>query len=486
MTDIDISTKIDGIRNEDGTDNTLQKEENPTSVDSIVDVMTDDGGRTAKIRMHSPLNGGKDITRQAVDFALAEKGVVFGVNDGILNLVVNGRSYDKWHIIAKCKEPVNGTDGSIEYLFEKNTKGVPTEDSKGFVDYKNIGTVRNINKGTVIAKIIKETKGEDGTTVFNEPIKARDGVAPAVTFAENIKLDESGLNIIAAESGNLVWKGSRFAVETVVKIEGDIDTSTGNIEFVGDIIVRGDVKEGFIVSSGKNITINGGVFSSAITAAGKLFIGKGSIGSTLVSGGEAEIDFGENSNITCSGSLTAKSLYFCDVYCKGEIFINKGAGTVIGGKTVSTKNLTALSIGSRSYTKTIVIIGENAILLQEKTKLLERCTELDAEEVKCTKIVEFLTAKKCELGSLPKEKADYLTLAAKSVLVYRNERKQNKARIDEIDDYLLKKQDLAVICKKELYPGTSITINDAVLPITTTYQFCRVGLGDDGVEISSL
>lgn len=461
-------------------------EEAPAPIDSIVDVEIDDGGHTAKIRMHSPLNGGLDITREKVDDALRMNGVVFGINDPILNMVVKGKSYDKWHVVARCQNPENGRDGSVTYLFEKTSQGLPAEDSKGFVDYKNIGTVRNITKGTAIATIVKETKGIPGISVTNEPIKALDGNPPHVTYAENIELSDDGLSMIATADGNLVWKSGRFSVETVVKIDGDIDISTGNIDFVGDITIRGDVKEGFIVSSGKNIVVQGGVFSSNLTAGGKITIHKGAIGSTLVSGRETELDFAENSNITCSGTLTAKSLFFCDVYCKGEIFVNKGAGTLIGGKTVCTKNLTALSIGSKSYTKTFIVIGENAILLQEKTTLLTKCQDLCKEEEKCVKIVEFLTAKKCELGGLPKEKMDYLTLAAKSILMYRNEKEQNNKRIAEIDDYLLKKQNLSVTCQKELYPGTHITINDAVLPITTLYQYCRVGLGEDGVEIKNL
>lgn len=461
-------------------------EEVPMPIDSIVDVEVDDGGRIAKIRMRSPLNGGVDVTKEAVMQALRDKNVVFGVNDAFINMVVNSKAYDRWHVIAKSKDPQNGEDGRIEYFFEKSTQGTLTEDSKGFVDFKDIGTVRNISSGTVIANIVHETKGEEGTTVFNTQIKALDGVPPKVTFSENIAVSDDGLTIVATADGNLVWKDGRFSVETVVKIDGDIDMSTGNIEFVGDVVVLGDVKEGFVVTSGKDILVKGGIFSSSITAAGKITVRKGAIGSTLVSGGETEIEFGENSNITCTGQLNAKSLYCCEVYCKGEVFVNKGAGSIIGGKIISTKNLTANSIGSKSYSKTKIVIGENAILLQEKTNLENRCEELREEEEKCTKIVEFLTLKKQELGQLPQDKLDVMTLAAKNILMSRNETTQINVRINEIDDYLQQKQDLSVTCRKELYPGVRITINDVVLNITTLYQYCKAGIGDDGIEINNL
>ena len=479
---------MDNINNINPIDNITQEnlEELPVPIDSIVDVEVDDGGRIGKIRMRSPLNGGNDVTKEIVMEALRDKNIVFGVNEAFINMVVNSKAYDRWHVIAKSKDPQNGKDGSVEYLFEKSTQGTLTEDSKGYVDFKDIGTVRNISSGTIIANIILETKGQEGTTVFNTPIRALDGAPPTVTFSENIAVSDDRLTMIATADGNLVWKEGRFSVETVVKIDGDIDISTGNIEFVGDVIVRGDVKEGFVVTSGKDILIHGGVFSSNITASGKITVRKGAIGSTLVSGGETEIEFGENSNITCTGKLDAKSLYCCEVYCKGEVFVNKGTGSIIGGKIISTKNLVAHSIGSKSYSKTKIVIGENAILLQEKTNLEKRCEELREEEEKCTKIVEFLTLKKQELGNLPPDKLDVMTLAAKNILMSRNETVQINMRIEEIDDYLQQKQDLSVTCRKELYPGVRITINDFVLNITNLYQYCKAGIGEDGIEINNL
>ena len=45
--------------------------------------------------------------------------------------------------------------------------------------------VRNIEKGTVIAKITKETEGEAGINVKNEKINPKPGKPAKVTFYEN-------------------------------------------------------------------------------------------------------------------------------------------------------------------------------------------------------------------------------------------------------------------------------------------------------------
>ncbi len=477
------ATLINNLNNITPSEQVNEAEEMPKPVDCIIDLEIETGGYSANLRARSPLNGGNDVTKEQIKEALAQKNVVYGINEGMINIIVNGKSYDRWFTIAKCTMPQNGEDGRVDYLFDKQTTGLPKEDAHGNVDFRDLGIIRNITVGTVIANITYETAGIPGTNVHGEEIRPLKGKEPAVIFGDNIKLSDDKLQMVANADGNLINKSGRFSIETVVKIDGDVDVSTGNIDFIGEVLIRGDVKEGFSVTSGKSILVQGGAYGAKLTAAGKITVRTGVVGSQLVAGDAVDIAFGENSNITCYESLKAKSLYFCDAYCKGEVHVNTGNGSIIGGKIISTKNLYAFTIGSKSYTPTQIVIGDNAIMLQEKTGLEQNIEKLDIEEDKCTKVVEFLSEKKKQLGYLPPDKVEIITAAAKRILLLRNEREQLQKRIEEIDIYLKTKQNLCVNCKRELYPGVKITINDFVLPINTTYQYCLVGIGDDGIEI---
>lgn len=467
-------------------DNKNKEEPKPDPVDCVVDVEIEGGGYTARIRARSPKYEGKEVSFEQIKLSLEEKGVSFGIDFKAISTIINKKMYDEWITVAKCKPAEDGEKGSIEYLFETKTTGVPKEDARGIVDYKDLGTVRNITAGTVIAKITKETMGTPGINVKNEPIQPKPGAPAKVTHAENIALSDDGLQLVVTNDGNLTYKSGRFGVETVVKIDGDVDVATGNIDFIGEVVVRGDVKEGFSVTSGKSITVQGGVFGAKLTAVEKIIGRNGAIGSELIAGSSVEIDFAENTSITCYESLKAKTLYYCDVYCKGEVFVNSGNGSIIGGKIISTKNLYANVIGTKSYVLTQIIIGDNAIMLQERTGLIQKVEALNNEEEKCSKIVEYLMNKKEQLGGLPKDKQDTITLAAKTILLTRNEKEQLTKRIEEIDLYLQTKQNLTITCKKELYPGVKITINDTVFPVNTMYQHCIIGIGKEGIEVNNL
>ncbi len=455
-------------------------------IDCIIKVNTSDGGFDAKIIAYSPRNGGKEISKEAVYDALKEAGVVYGISDGAISMMIVAKKYETWIDVAKATPPINGEDGRVEYLFEKSVSGTLVEDARGYVDYKNLNIVRNITQGTVIANIIPETQGTPGTNIFGAEIRQVPGVPPKYEPGENVILNEDKTQLVVKENGNLVFSGSRFHVQTTFKMDGDVDISTGNIDFIGDIIIRGDVKEGFSVKSFKSVTVYGSVYGSVVTAGENIVIKNGAIGSSLSANGRIDIDFAENATIRCSEMLKANSIYFCDTYCNGEVNLTTRNGSIIGGKLVCTKNLQALNIGSRNYTPTYIVVGDNAILTEEKERLTARIAELNGDEEKCNKILEFLELKRKQLGSLPPDKTEIFNSAAKTILMARTERTQLNARIEDIDVQLQTKQNISVSCRKELNPGVKIVINDNVLTINDLYQHCEIGLGNDGIEIRNL
>ncbi len=464
----------------------LPEEKIPDPINSTVDVEIGAGGYSARIYVHAPMFGGNEADKELVEDALGMKGVTYGIDAHAIDYIVLNKCYDQWYDVAACLRAQDGEDGDVEYLFDKEVSAVPKEDEHGFVNYKDLGTVRNIKQGTVVANIKPATPGTAGINVKNELIAPKAGIPPKVIYGDNITVTPDGLQMVVTADGNLVYKNGRFSVETVVRLSGDVDVSTGNIDFIGDVVIRGDVKEGFVVTSGKNITIQGGVFGAKITAVEKIVVRGGCIGSELAAGGSVEIEFAQNTSINCYESLRVKNLYYSDIFCKGDVYCNSGAGSVIGGKLVATKNLYATFIGSKSYTPTLIVIGDNAIMLQERTGLEQKIEQYSIEEEKATKVVEYLTQKRAELGGLPVDKQNIMTLAAKTILVARGQKAQMSKRIEEIDEYLTKKQNLFVECRKELYPGVKIIINDIVFTANTTYQYCRIGIGEDGVEVKNL
>ena len=69
----------------------------------------------------------------------------------------------------------------------------------------------------------------------------------------------------------------------MLDIPGNVDFSTGSINFLGDINIKGDVLSGFTVRAMGNIHVDGVIEAgSAVEAGGDLVVVKGILGDELM------------------------------------------------------------------------------------------------------------------------------------------------------------------------------------------------------------
>ena len=71
--------------------------------------------------------------------------------------------------------------------------------------------------------------------------------------------------------GHISFDKGAFHIQNLLTIPGDVDISAGNINFAGDVMIKGKVREGFLIKSDGNITIRGNVEAGAIIKAGETF-----------------------------------------------------------------------------------------------------------------------------------------------------------------------------------------------------------------------
>ncbi|MDE6599633.1 MAG: FapA family protein, partial [Oscillospiraceae bacterium] len=339
-------------------------------VDSDVSVTIVSNGSEAYITVEPPVNGGAEITAETIMRKLAEAGVTYGINQETVNKIADKKLYGERTLIAVWTPPVNGTDGTITYRYEKKVEIAPVENEHGFVDYKNLGLVRTVHKGDVIADITLPTEGTPGTDVRGKTIRQVIGKKAAYTIGTNTELTEDGTRIVALIDGNINFKNNAFAIDNVVTIAGDVDASVGNINFVGDVVIKGEVMEGFKISSNANIIVAGNVNGASLEADGDIIIKKGCINSKVVAHGSVTINFCERSDIKCDGTLTSSNFVICDVYC-GELCVKGNTGGLMGGKYTSLSSVELSNIGTKNYTPTMLTIGDNALLAEERDMLMK-------------------------------------------------------------------------------------------------------------------
>lgn len=439
----------------------------------------------AHVTVTAPANGGAEPTFEELMNALKASGVLYGINTDMVKKIVDGKIYDTRVTIATWTPAVEGVNGEIEYRFEKQVKASPTEDEKGFVDYKDLGLIRTVRKGDIIADITPPIEGSPGTDVRGRVLKQRVGKKAAFAIGTNTELTEDGLHIIASTDGNINFRNGAFVVDQVVTISGNVDSSVGNIKFIGDVIVKGEVCEGFTISSNANIVVHGNVNGASLEADGDVLIKKGCINSKIVAHGSVTANFCEHSTIECDGDLTSSNFVICDVYCGGELTTKGNNGGLLGGKYTCLNGVEVSNIGTKSYTPTLLTVGDNALLAEEKEAVMRQIEQNNANLEKLTLVVNFLNEKKKELKTLPEDKEAALGNAARQKVMLGMEIKQLQKRVAEIDLSLANKQFLCVDCKGYMYPGVKIIINDAVFKAESEYVRTRVYIAEDGTAHAS-
>lgn len=449
-------------------------------VDSVVYVTIASNCSEAYITVDPPEHGGKDITFEAVMQELKNQKVCYGLNMEEIHRIADNHIYNERALIAEWTPAVNGIDGTITYHFDKQVRIAPVEDENGFVDYKNLGLIRIVHAGDVIADITHPTEGESGTDVKGQLLRQIPGKKASFTVGTNTELNEDETQIIVAADGNITFKGGAFVVDEVVTIQGDVDASVGNISFVGDVVVKGEVMEGFKISSNGNIIVSGNVNGATLESDGDIVIKKGCINSKVVAHGSVSINFCEHSDIRCDGDLSSTNFVICNVYC-GSLSVKGTHGGLMGGSYTSLSSVEVSNIGTKNYTPTVLTVGDNALLAEEKNTLMNEIEKQKKMLEDLTLVINFLNEKKKELHNLPEDKEIVLGNACRQKIVTGIDIKKNQKRIDEINTSLSNKQYLSIDCKGHMYPGVKIIINDQVFKAESEYVRTRVSISEDGI-----
>ena len=437
--------------------------DNKVPISSVVEISIDPNRTTAFVSFSRPENGGLDVTMDKIMQKLEENYVSHGIQEENLKKAIEQKRYNENICAAKWTEPINGIDGVVQYYFNKDKHLAPIEDEQGNVDYKNLGLINNIIAGTPIAEISLPTEGQPGMDITGQTVKQKVGVPARYNVGAGTQLMNNDTQIVAAISGNLIFKNGAFVVEEKIVINGDVDVSSGNIDFIGDVIIKGGVFEGFRVASKRSITINGLVSKAEIVADGDVSIKVGAVNSKIISKANVKIGFCENTNKTAEGNVESSSFVGGEVFASQKI-IASGKGVLVGGKYTALNGVEASVIGSENYTKTLVTLGNNAVLSEEREKLEKENGSLEDQVDQLGKILITLH-EYTKRGKLSPERERMQTDARRSRIRLQNQVRANNRRIAEIDELLQLTQNLFVTVKRILYPGVTIRINSSVLKV---------------------
>ncbi|MCL1967907.1 MAG: FapA family protein [Fibromonadales bacterium] len=217
------------------------------------------------------------ISEADVLFVLAEKAVTYGIDYDIIKKAVSRGIYGQEFIIAAATPPIAGEDAVITEVLPIDPDAKPYVKEDGTVDYRKLDNIKQIKQGEVICTRKPPTPGTPGVNVYGTTLSPAPGEDYALPTGINTKVIDNETKLVSAINGFVYRQERDICVGNVYVVEGDVDFKTGNIEYSGDVVVRGNVNSDFSVTADGNISIEGFVEAANITSKkGSVFL-KGSV-----------------------------------------------------------------------------------------------------------------------------------------------------------------------------------------------------------------
>ncbi|MDR1566049.1 MAG: FapA family protein [Treponema sp.] len=445
--------------------------------DSTVTVDIAEGEMKAFITVTAPGMGGCDISVETLLSFLRNNKVVYGVNEEFLRDFADRPIYREKVVVAEGSRPVNGRDSYIQYNFETDqTKLKLREGSNGRIDFKDLNIIKNVVENQPLARKIPPEPGTVGRTVTGKVIPAKNGKDHPLPLGKNVHMGDDGATIIADINGQVILAGGKINVEPVYTVQGDVNLKTGNIIFLGTVIINGNVEDGFSVKAAGNIEVNGTVEKAELDAEGDIIVHQGITGKntgTVKAGRSIWARFIENAIIesgnmvvVSDGIINSQVDAYKRIVCQGK------RAHIVGGRLRASEEINAKILGSpTSGTETICEVGidpKSKVQLEELTEKKETM-EKQLEDIQLN--LQTLINIKRQRKSLPEDKEAYMReLMDKRQIITGDLQKVNEdmKRLQEFLNTI--KVRGKVSASSKVYPGVKILIRDAINDVRTEYR----------------
>lgn len=285
-----------------------------------------------------------------------EEGISHGLITGSLEKVLVAPS-DSKILIARGTKPQKSAPSYFKVkkrLYESR----PPQESGGQIDFKMVSPFIMVKGGEPLAKRIEAFPGEKGIDVKGNDIPPTKKEIELLQPGENT-VEKDGV-VYAVKAGRFELENRIFRINEVLEIAGDVDYSTGHISFPGDVIIQGQIKDGFRVAAGGSIHCKNTLDASEVLTKKDLIIEGGIIGrktGQIRVQGKVETKFIEHCHVESQGSIAVKSsIVDSEIYTLGELVLLKN-GRLIGGTVYAEKGITLQDVGSPSAGQIEIFLG---------------------------------------------------------------------------------------------------------------------------------
>lgn len=437
---------------------------------------------SAQIDRVKTIDPNQQMTEADLENFLQQSNVVFGIDREKLREIAHNPLAVRYPVdIAKGVPPENGKDAYLTIEYEEKEQKVKKKFN--FRDVLDIPTVKN---GQVIATVMPETEGIDGKAVTGRTIQAKKGKPLRIRAGKNVV--QRGNQFVATIDGQVSITNKQITVNPVFEVRGDLDLKTGNVRFIGNIVIHGNVPTGYELIAGGDIKIYGLVEGAFIEAKGNVIVSGGITGGNkgrVRAGGNVQAAYLNQSDVVAEQDIIVQtSIHHSRVQAGGSIICNHGH--IIGGNLFSGKDIYVKDLGNRLYTKTQVNIGYNP-LLEEREKMIKDELKKISENINKLNTIENKLLEVSKLrGSLSEKEQAIIVKQRLTKQQLTKELNDLNNQLLEIEEEKSQQSEGAVYINGTVYPNTVLRFGKYSKTIQVEHSFVKFYLEEGEIIFQTL
>ncbi len=420
----------------------------------------------ASIVATAPAIGGADISAQRIEQMLKNQGIVNDLNREMIDEFVDNPVFGIPYVVAEGVEPVDGRDAYIAYNFETDKSNLHMKESEtGQVDFKELNLIQNVVEGQTLAQKMLPERGKSGHTLLGRFLEAKNGKDISLPIGKNVSVDSDGRTIRATVNGQVLLVNDKINVEPIMEVDG-VNIKTGNITFLGTVIIKGNVEDGFQVKASGNIEVYGTVENSVLEADGDIVVSLGVMGKDqgfIRAGGSMWAKFIQNATVEAEGFIVVRDgIINSNVTSNKKILVQGKRASIIGGHSFATEEIRAKTIGNNAgASETILSVGYDPKAKKRLDELTEKQSILIRELNELELDIQTLEQQKKIRKTLPQEKEENLNALMRRKEEIHTDVDEMSAEIQEIQDHLRELKVVGTVSASgAVYPGVKINIRD--------------------------
>ena len=316
-----------------------------------------------------------------IQAALSAADVRFGISEDVVKQLAQrllaGSLNQLLVAVARGQAPLPPNHGDVEFSFPHQTQ-VGAVQADGAIDFRETNRFPAVKEGDLLAQTLPPKDGVPGKSVRGDEIPVDPPEAVELAAGEGARLEEAGgvQKVFAAIDGGASvqtvtvgtpeggHKAHTVSIRPVIQIAGDVNYETGNVDFKGNVEVKGSVTGGFRVAATGDVSVGASVEAGAELAAdGSVTVRLGIVGeeTRVKTGGTVTAKFIQDAHVRADGDIVVGSyIHGASVRTGGHLHMEGRGGSgggIVGGETWAAGGITSKNVGSERSTTTFLGIG---------------------------------------------------------------------------------------------------------------------------------